>query len=147
MLKPLDLTDRFELICDWLCALNPTPTPVMPPGTPWGAHPDHIIVPDALGGGFTSALVGFCSPTLFTGGDPTPGVAAGAQILAANLKSGDSIPIAFQATRAGTVATPYWGAVALLDIVQFLGAGATSCTPLSDNLDALYPINHEMMAT
>ena len=37
--------------------------------------------------------------------------------------------------------------MSLLDIQQFLGPGATACSPLATDLDILYTTDHELMAT
>ena len=149
--------------------LDPTPTPALPPGTPWGAPPTHVVVPDpdgwitvdpaALGAGFNGALIGFNTTTAFPGGDPAPGVAAGVQVPAANLKNGVDVAIIFEATRVGGSVSPpdytntlsrihinNWNEVALLDLLQFHSGGGHACSPLSADLDIEYTADHELMA-
>lgn len=148
---------------------DPTPTPILPPGTPWGAPPTHVIVPDvdgwitvdpnALGAGFNGALIGFNTTVPFPDGDPAPGVAAGNPVPAANLKNGVDVAIIFEATRVGGPVSPpdytntlsrihinNWEEVALLDILQFHSGGGTPCSPLSKDLDIEYTTDHELMA-
>lgn len=150
--------------------LDPTPPPAVPPGTPWGPPPTHVIVPDsngwirvdsdALGAGFNGALIGFNTNTPFPGGDSLPGVAAGAQIPNANLKAGVDLEITFEATRVGGPLSPpdytnslpkihinNWDEAALLDLLQFHTAGGTPCSPLSTDLDIEYSADHELMAS
>lgn len=148
---------------------DPTPTPALPPGTPWGAPPAHVIVPDAdgwitvdpnaLGGGFNGALIGFDTTAPFPGGDPAPGVAAGVQVPAANLKNGVDLALIFEATRvSGPVSPPdytnalsrihinNWNEVTLLDLLQFHSGGGNPCSPLANDLDIEYTTDHERMA-
>lgn len=148
---------------------DPTPTPVLPPGTPWGAPPPHVIVPDAdgwitvdpnaLGAAFNGALIGFKTTVPFPDGDPAPGVAAGVQVPAGNLKNGVDIAIIFEATRVGGPVSPpdytnslgrihinNWNEVTLLDLLQFHSGGGSPCSPLSTDLDIEYTTDHELMA-
>jgi hypothetical protein len=148
---------------------DPTPTPILPPGTAWGAPPPHVVVPDAdgwitvdpnaLGAAFNGALIGFSTTVPFPDGDPAPGVAAGVQVPAANLKNGVDVGIIFEATRVGGPVSPpdysntlsrihinNWYEVALLDILQFHSGGGTPCSPLSTDLDIEYTTDHELMA-
>jgi hypothetical protein len=146
---------------------DPTPTPAGP--GPWGAPPTHVIVPDAdgwitvdpqiLGGGFANALIGFRTTTVLPAGDAAPGVAAGAQIPAGNLRNGLDLRLIFEATRvAGPAAPPdytntldrihvnNWLEAILLDLLQFHTGGSTSCTPLTSDLDIEYTVDHANMA-
>jgi hypothetical protein len=148
---------------------DPTPTPVLPPGTPWGAPPAHVVVPDAdgwiavdsnaLGGGFNGALLGFNTTIPFPDGSPSPGVPAGTQVPAGNLRNGVDVAIIFEATRVGGPSSPpdytntlgrihinNWYEVALLDLLQFHSGGGTPCSPLSTDLDIEYTADHELMA-
>jgi hypothetical protein len=148
---------------------DPTPTPALPPGTPWGAPPTHIIVPDAdgwitvdanaLGAGFNGSLIGFNTTAPFPDGAPAPGVAAGLPVPAANLKNGVDIAIIFEATRVGGPVSPpdytnalsrihinNWYEVSLLDLLQFHSGGGSPCSPLSTDLDIEYTIDHALMA-
>ena len=149
---------------------DPTPTPVLPPGTPWGAPPSHVIVPDAdgwitvdpnaLGAAFNGALIGFNTTAPFPDGDPAPGVAAGTQVPPANLKNGVDVALVFEATRVGGPVIPpdytntlsrihinNWLEVTLLDLLQFHSGGGTPCSPLSTDLDIEYTVDHELMAS
>lgn len=147
---------------------DPTPTPILPPGTPWGAPPAHVIVPDvdgwitvdpnALGAGFNGALIGFSTTGPFPDDDPAPGVVAGVQVPMANLKDGVEVALIFEATRVGGPVSPpdysntlsrilinNWLEVTLLDILQFHSGGGTPCSPLSTALDIEYTTDHELM--
>jgi len=164
----LEETFQTVMIAGSGATLDPTPLPALPPGTPWGAPPTHIIVPDAdgwitvdpntLGGGFAGALIGFNSTTALPDGDPLPGVAAGAQVPAANIKNGVDLTIIFEATRVGGPTSPpdytntlgrihinNWREVRLLDLLQFHSGGGTPCSPLSTDLDIEYTADHELM--
>ncbi len=144
---------------------DPTPIPVVPPGTPWGAPPPHVIVPDpdgwisvdqtALDNGFYGPLLRFNSAAAAPGG-AAPG--SGAGVAPAAPKNGANIAIVFQARRAGQPAPfPFsntlqkirinnWGEVNQLNLQQFMGGGAGSCSGLSSALDILYTADHELMA-
>lgn len=164
----LEETFQTVMIAGSGATIDPTPTPLLPPNTPWGAPPTHVIVPDAdgwitvdpnaLGGGFAGALIGFNTLTALPDGAPAPGVAAGAQVPAANLRNGVDLAIVFEATRVGGPTAPpdysntlgrihinNWREVALLDILQFHTGGGTPCSPLSTDLDIEYTADHELM--
>ena len=145
----------------------PTPGPDPTP-------PDHFIVPDpegwvtvderAFDNAFYGWLMGFNSAVGIVGGAPAPGVSAGTAVPVANQKNGVDVTIIFQATRVTTIgavnggaAPDYtnqlskvrinnWAEVNLLDLQEFLGPGATACTPLSNDLHILYTTDHELMA-
>jgi hypothetical protein len=165
----LEETFQTVVIAGSGASIDPTPPPVLPPGTPWGAPPHHVLVPDtdgwvsvdpnALGAGFNGALVGFDTTASFPGGDPGAGVAAGVQVPVANLKDGADIAIIFEATRIGGPTSPpdytntlsrahvnNWQDVRLLDLLQFHTGGGTPCSPLSSDLDIEYTADHELMA-
>ena len=165
----LEETFQTVMIAGSGATIDPTPAPALPPGTPWGPPPTHVVVPDAdgwievdpaaLGDGFNGALIGFRTNTAFPDGDPAPGVAAGAQIPAANLKNGVDVAIVFEATRVGGPTTPpdygnaldrihinNWNEVALLDLLQFHSGGGNACSPLFNDLDIEYTADHESMA-
>lgn len=165
----LEETFQTVMIAGAGATADPTPAPVLPPGTPWGAPPPHVVVPDpdgwiavdpaALGGGFSGALIGFATPAALPGGAPAPGVAAGTQVAAANLRAGTDIAILFEATRVGGPVAPpdhanalpririnNWEEVRLLDLLQFHTGGGTPCSPLSTDLDIEYTADHELMA-
>ncbi|HMC57724.1 MAG TPA: hypothetical protein VKJ01_00905, partial [Candidatus Solibacter sp.] len=142
---------------------DPTPTPVLPPGTPWGAPPPHIIVPDAdgwvpvdqsgLDSGFYGPLLRFMSDTVVPGGI-APG--SGAGTAPASPKGGTSISIIFEAGPVGQPATfsntlpnifiNNWTQVSELDLTEFHAAGATSCSEITSDLDIEYAADHELMA-
>ena len=149
---------------------SPTPPTPGPDPTP----PDHYIVPDpegwvtvdeqAFDDGFNGWLMGFSSAVGIPGGDPAPGVLAGTAVPVLNQKNGVYAAIIFQATRVTTIAAVNGGAapdytnqlskvrinnwpeVNLLDLQEFLGPGATACSPLSSDLHILYTTDHELMA-
>jgi hypothetical protein len=117
------------------------------------------VDPNALGGAFSRALIGFDTTTPFPDGDPAPGVAAGTQVPAGNLKNGRDISIIFEATRLGGTGSPpdftnslprihinNWYTVALLDLLQFHSGGGSPCSPLANDLDIEYTADHELMA-
>lgn len=140
---------------------DPTPIPVVPPGTPWGAPPPHVIVPDAdgwvavdqtaLDGGFFG-LMGINSNAAIPGG-VAPG--SGAGVAPAAPKDGGNIKITFEAGRIGEapiytnalnkIRINNWQEVNQLNLQQFLGGGAGSCSGLSTALDILYTVDHELM--
>jgi hypothetical protein len=165
----LEETFQTVMIAGSGATIDPTPPPALPPGTPWGPPPTHVIVPDAdgwitvdpnaLGSGFNGALVGFNTPTSFPGGNPNPGVPAGTQVPAANLKNGVDIAIIFEATRVGGPTSPpdysntlsrihinNWREVTLLDLLQFHTGSGTPCSPLASDLDIEYTADHELLA-
>ncbi len=97
--------------------------------------------------------------------DPAPGIAAGTAVPAANQKNGVDVAIIFQATRVSTISAVNsgvvlpdytnqvskvhlnnWLEVSLLDLQEFLGPGATACSPLTNDLHILYTVDHELMA-
>jgi hypothetical protein len=151
---------------------GPSPDPPPFPGgpAPWGAPPDHYVVPDAQGwitvdpqalnGGYNGWLMGFASHVAVPGGDPAPGVAAGTAVPGPAQKGGTDLSIVFEATRVGnpTAAPPdytntlgrirvnNWASVTLLDLLQFHSGGGTPCSPLSTDLDIEYTTDHEQMA-
>ena len=149
---------------------SPDPPPFPGGPAPWGAPPDHYVVPDAngwirvdpqaLNGGYNGWLLGFASHVAVPGGDPAPGVAAGAVVPAAAQKHSTDIAIVFEATRVsnpaaappdytntlGRIEINNWSAVALLDLLQFHSGGGTPCSPLSTDLDIEYTTDHELMA-
>jgi hypothetical protein len=149
-----------------------SPTPPVGPAGP--TPPDHFIVPDAQGwvqvdvsaldDGFDGWLMGFSSSVAFPGGYPAPGVLAGAPVPGLSQRNGADAAIIFQATRINTIpavnggAAPdftnqlarihinNWDEVNLLDLQQFLNPGMTACSPLSNDLDILYTVDHELLA-
>ncbi|HLK58481.1 MAG TPA: hypothetical protein VKU00_18070 [Chthonomonadaceae bacterium] len=145
---------------------DPTPIPVVPPGTPWGPVPAHVIVPDANGwviidqtaldGGFYGPLVRFVSSTAVPGGAVVgPGDAAG--VAPVSPKNGVALKIYFEAEPVGgptggattlgnnldKILINNWPEVSELDLQQF--SGGNCCTPLDTTLDILYTADHELM--
>jgi hypothetical protein len=145
---------------------SPTPPPFDGNLTP----PDHFIVPDPQGwvtvdpmafdGAFYGPLMGLASAVAFPGGDPAPGVTAGTAVPVANQKNGVHSAIIFEATRVSKIGSPppdytnqlgnihinNWNEVNLIDLQEFLGPGATACSPLTNDLHILYTADHELMA-
>lgn len=141
---------------------DPTPTPAVPPGTPWGPVPDHIIVPDtngwvtvdqnALDGGFTT-LMGLRSTKL----QPAAGAPGdGAGIPVSDPKNGLELKIIFEAEpltggppsfrdELPRLLINNWIEVRQLDLLQFQ-TGGSSCTPLTSDLDIMYTVDHELIA-
>jgi hypothetical protein len=163
------LAETFQSI--WVRGSSPSPDPTpTPPGPgPWGAPPPHFIVPDAdgwitvdpqaLGGGFASALIGFNTHAVQAPDPANPGVVAGAQIPAGNLRNGLDLRIVFEATRVAGPPSPAdysnaldrihvnnWHEAILLDLLQFHTGGGTACSPLSSDLDIEYTVDHANMA-
>jgi hypothetical protein len=145
---------------------TPPPSPMPPPGTPWPAVPQHVIVPDADGwvkvdqtafdGGFFGPLIRFYSRVAVPGG-AAPG--SGAGTLPASPKSGVVLKLYFEAEPVGgpsggsttlgnnldNILINNWAEVNELNIKQFMAPGADCCTPLSSSLDILYTADHELM--
>ncbi len=147
----------------------PVPDPTPPaPGDPWQGPAKHVIVPDADGwvdvdpaaiaGGFTT-LIGFNTNQDVPGGDPAPGVAAGADVPSADQRTGVDLGIVFEATRVAGPSSPpdftntltrihinNWLEVNLLDLLQFHSGGTLACSPITTALDVEYTADHELMA-
>ena len=142
---------------------DPTPVPAVPPGTPWGAPPPHVITPDAdgwvavdqtaLDGGFFG-LMGFNSNAAVPGG-VAPG--SGAGVVPADPKNGGALKIIFEAGRIpdppiytntlNKIRISNWREVNQLNLLQFIGGSAGSCSGLSNALDILYTADHELMGS
>jgi hypothetical protein len=142
---------------------GPIPIPLVPPGTPWGAPPAHVIVPDANGwinvdqdaidGGFGQGpLICFRSASAVPGG-AAPGSGAGNPVV--DPKNGVALKLIFEAEPVGggpptfrnelpKILINNWIEVRQLDLQQFQVAG-NSCTPLSSDLNILYTADHELM--
>jgi hypothetical protein len=142
---------------------DPTPIPAVTPGMPWGAPSPHVITPDAdswvavdqtaLDGGFFG-LMGFNSDAAIPGG-VAPGDGAG--VAPSSTKNGGNIKIIFKAGRIGDPPPPLytnslnkirinnWREVNQLNLQQFIGGGAGSCTGLTNDLDILSTTDHELM--
>jgi len=144
--------------------VDPPPAPVVPPGTPWGAPPPYVIQPDPvtgwvvvdqamLDGGFFGALLGFRSESVVPGG-VVPDNGAGTAVSAANQRNGTALNVYFEAEGIGgaysfaQLPVPLyvnnWPEVRLLNLQQFIGGAAGACTGLTDNLDVLYTLDHEL---
>jgi len=100
----------------------------------------------------------------FPGGNPAPGVPAGTAVPGANQKNGTDSAIIFQASRVSTIAAVNaggapdytnqlnqihinnWDEVNLIDLQEFIGPGATACSPLTTDLHVLYTTDHELLA-
>jgi hypothetical protein len=152
---------------------GPTPTPPTP--TPDLTPPDHYIVPDAdgwvpvdqraLDDAFSGYLMGFNSAAaIVPNGVATSSQPAGQPVPGAEQKNGVDCAIIFQATRVSTIAAVNggaapdytnqigkvhinnWSTVALLDILQFHTGGGTPCSPLSNDLDIEYSVDHALIA-
>jgi len=143
---------------------DPTPVPAVPPGTPWGPVPAHVIVPDgngwvavdqnALDGGFYGPLLRFNTNGAVPGG-VAPGSGAGNPV--GDPKNGAAIRVKYEAAPAMGPGSTFsndlpklhvnnWIEVHQLGLQQFLAPGASGCTPLSTALDILYTTDHELMA-
>ena len=149
-----------------------SPTPPTPgPGT---EPPDHIIVPDAdgwvrvdqeaLDDAFSGYLMGFATDVGVAGGTATSTALAGIDVPAGERKGGTDAAIIFQATRVSTmadvtnnVAAPdytnqiakvhinNWSEVSQIDLLQFHTGGGTPCSPLANDLDIEYTVDHELI--
>jgi hypothetical protein len=142
----------------------PTP-PAVPPGTPWGPPPDHVIVPDAAGwiavdqrsldDGIYGPMLRFVTASVEPGGTPAPLPAAGAP--PASPKNGRDYRIVFEAGPVGGGVTftnelpkihfNNWAEVLRLNLLQFHAPGATACSEVSSDLDIEYTTDHELMAS
>ncbi|MGI8915388.1 MAG: hypothetical protein ACR2JY_16665 [Chloroflexota bacterium] len=147
---------------------DPTPIPVVPPGTPWGPVPAHVIVPDANGwvivdqnafdGGFFGPLVRFVSSSAVPGGSAT-GVGDAPGNPPVDPKNGVVLKIYFEAEPVGgpsggattlgnnldKMLVNNWPELSELDLQQFLAPGANCCSGLTNALDILYTADHELM--
>lgn len=146
---------------------DPTPTPMLPPGTPWGPPPAHIIVPDANGwiavdqnaldGGFYGSLVRLNTTQVLAALD-APGNGAGNA--PSSPKNGMDLRIIYQAgpvspSPSGPVAFTNtldrihinnWGEVRLLDLQEFSGGGGTPCSKITNAINIQYTVDHELTA-
>lgn len=140
-------------------------TPPLAPGGS-GALPSHVIVPDAdgwiavdqdaLDGGFYGPLVRLDSTKVVPGGT-APGSGAGNP--PADPKTGTTVTLIFETTtdpsdptqtvrQSDTVDVRFnnWTEVRQLDLQEFLGGGAGSCTGLTTTVTPKYTVNHEVVA-
>jgi hypothetical protein len=142
------------------------PGPAVPPGTPWGPVPAHVLIPDgdgwvrvdqrALDNGFQGALLRLDTRKIVSGGTPPqPGAGNDPAGVAAN---GERLTITFEtATDPANPATynrqllqaepliNNWVEVRQLDIQQFQSGTLGGCTPLTSDLNILYTADHELM--
>lgn len=141
---------------------NPTPTPALPPGTPWGPPPPHIVVPDANGwiavdpnaldGGFYGPLLRF-DTTQVLAALGAPGNGAGNA--PTSPKNGIDLQITYEAgpvsgpaTFSNTLARIHinnWGEVRQLDLQEFSGGGMP-CSKITNTINIQYTVDHELMA-
>lgn len=158
----LDWTFQSIVIAPTGATADPTPKPPGP--GPWGAPPNHVIVPDsdgwvnvdqnALDNGFYGPLIRFRSTGAVPGG-PAPADVAGNPVT--DPKDGVDLKLVFEATPVGTSSPPdhsnqadkvhvnNWVEVRQLDLDQFRGPGNDSCSPLTSDLDVLYTVDHELL--
>lgn len=138
----------------------PTP-PAVPSGTPWGAPPPHVIVPDAggwilvdpdgLDDGFYGPLVRFNTTAVLPAMD-APGNGAGNAVAAP--KNGSDLRIVFEAEATdgtggtsnalGRIHVNNWGEVHLLDLQEFAG-GASPCTRITNAINIQYTVDHALI--
>ncbi len=146
---------------------NPTP-PVVPPGTPWGPVPPHILVPDiqgwvrvdqkALDGGFYGSLLRIVTnkiSSLIGGNAPVPGAGNNPAGVAVN---GKILTLIYETATDPSDPTTHnrqmlqarllvnnWIEVRELGIQQFISGSSGSCTPLSTDLDILHTADHQLL--
>lgn len=145
---------------------DPTPTPVLPPGTPWGSPPAHIVVPDANGwvhvdpnaldGGFYGPLVRFNTthalPALGAPGNgpgnapatPKDGIDLRIVYEAGPVAASPNGPVAFT-NDLPRIRVNNWGEVHLLDLQEFSGPG-TPCSKITNAINIQYTVDHELTA-
>jgi hypothetical protein len=145
---------------------DPTPTPIVPPGTPWGSPPAHVIVPDANGwievdpngldGGFYGPLVRF-DTTQVLAALTAPGSGAGNP--PASPKNGVALRIVYEAGRVSAspngpvdftnelsrILVNNWGEVRLLDLEEF-SSGGMPCNKITNSINIQYTVDHELIA-
>lgn len=141
-----------------------TPIPAVPPGTPWGPVPAHVIMPKsdgwvtvdetALDGGFYGPLIRFISSSAVPGGGAPGGGAGNAP---ADPKNGVAIKLIFEAgpvdgavtfrNELSKILINNWSEVNQLDLQQFHAPGATPCSGLTNALDIMYTADHELMGS
>jgi hypothetical protein len=144
----------------------PDSLPVPPGPPPHGPVPPHILVPDsdgwvrvdqlAVDGGFFT-LMGFHSPAAVPGGVATePGDQAGSAPIVP--KNGKLLTIIFETATDPSNPATYnrqlleakalvnnWVEVRLLNLAQFISGSAGSCTPITNQVDILYTVDHELL--
>jgi hypothetical protein len=146
---------------------DPTPPPMVPPGTAWGSPPAHVIVPDANGwievdpngldGGFYGPLVRFDTTRVLAALD-APGSGAGNP--PANPKNGVALRIVFEAgpvsaspngpvaftNELARILVNNWGEVRLLDLEEF-SSGGMPCAKITNAINIQYTVDHELIAS
>lgn len=142
--------------------VDPTPTPALPPGTPWGSPPAHIVVPDANGwiavdqngldDGFYGPLVRFNTTAVQAALD-APGNGAGNAV--ASPKNGLNLRIVYEAAPVGgavafsnaldRIHINNWIEVHLLDLQEFSGGGMP-CSKITNAINIQYTVDHELTA-
>jgi hypothetical protein len=146
---------------------DPTPPPAVPPMTPWGAPPPHVVEPDADGwirvdpaaidGGFYGPLVQLRSHVAVPVGS-TPGNGPDAAVT--DPKNGELVTLIFETTTdpgnpaatdrqaaQPTLLVNNWEEVRELNLLQFTGPGATACSGLTTDLNILYTVDHQLIAS
>ncbi len=145
----------------------PDSIPVPPGPAPHGPVPAHVLVPDpqgwirvdqlAVDGGFQGPLMRLSSAVAFTDGTATsPGDQAGSP--PSTPRNGRVVRIIFETATDPTDPTTVnrqlleavlyinnWSEVRLLDLHQFIVGGAGSCTPIVNDVDILYTVDHELL--
>lgn len=155
----------------WIQGAGATADPTPTPGGvgPWGAVPDHVIVPDANGwiavdqngldAGFYGPLIRFNSSVAIPGG-AAPGSGAGNAVPVAQQKNGVPVRIIFEAKRVSDpdpapplftnerspVVVNNWSDVNEINLTEFTGPGNTPCSGLTTDLHIQYTADHELMA-
>jgi hypothetical protein len=145
---------------------TPAVTPLPAGPGPWGAPPNHVIVPDAdgwiavdqagLDDGFYGPLLRFNTGAVQAAAAAPDNGPGNAVTVPAN---GVPVQIVFEAARiVGGVIGPViftnslprmlvnnWAEVRRLDLLQFSGGG-TPCSGIGSAIDILYTADHELMA-
>ena len=141
---------------------DPTPAPVSP--GPWGPVPAHVIVPDSDGwvtvdqnfsdDGINGVLMRFNTTQVLPVAG-APGSGAGNPV--ADPKNGRATALIFEAGPVGepaaysnTLAKIHvnnWIEVRELNLQQFISGDSGACSGLSADLDVLYSVDHELLAS
>lgn len=139
-----------------------TPSPALPPGTPWGPPPPHVLSPgpdgwidveqNGLDGGFYGPLVRFNTTQVLAAAD-APDNGAGNAV--SDPKSGIDLRVVYEVgpvsggtaftNELGKVRVNNWGEVNLLDLQEF-GGGGTPCSRITDTITIQYTVDHELTA-
>ena len=142
---------------------DPTPIPALPPGTPWGSPPPHVVVPDSHGwiavdqsgldDGFYGPLIRFDTTTVQAALD-APGNGAGNAVAAP--KNGLNLRIVYEAGPVGgavafsnaldRIHINNWGEARLLDLQEFSGGGLP-CSKITNAINIQYTVDHELTAS